>query len=186
MISTDHNNYVVGDKVYQANYGAGFRVLRIKSDHTLEEAGYFVTPSAWSVYPYFPSGNIIVSSIPGGLFVLKAYSGPPTPAPPTPAPPPGGTWELSGSGCPMDGNCIQSSNHPSNYGNNEACTVSLSGNIPLATEAFSTESGYDFLTVGGVRYSGSSGPPSGDYTGTIAWSSDYSVTRSGWRLCRTD
>jgi len=186
MISTDHNNYVVGDKLYQSNYVAGLRILQIQADFKLEEVAYFVTPSAWSVYPYFPSGTIIVSSIPGGLFVLKAYSGPPTPAPPTPAPPPPGTWELSGSGCQMDGNCIQSRNHPSNYGNNEACTVALFGDIPLATEAFSTESRYDFLTVGGVRYSGSSGPPSGDYTGTIAWSSDYSVTNSGWRLCRTD
>merc|ERR1712060_822878 len=73
----------------QANYGAGFRVLKIKSDHTLEEAGYFVTPSAWSVYPYFPSGNVVVSSIPGGLFVLKHNSSPsPSPTPgPSPTPP---------------------------------------------------------------------------------------------------
>jgi len=184
--ATDHNEYVVGDRLYQANYPAGLRILRIKEDFTLEEVAYFVTPSAWSVYPYFPSGNIVVSSIPGGLFVLRAYSGPPTPAPPTPAPPPPGTWELSGSGCEMDGNCIQSNNYPSNYGNRETCNVILYGDIPLATEAFNTESRYDFLTVGGVRYAGSSGPPSGDYTGTINWKSDGSVVKSGWRLCRTD
>lgn len=186
MLATDHNEYVVGDRLYQANYAAGLRILKIKEDHTLEEVAYFVTPSAWSVYPYFPSGNIVVSSIPGGLFVLKPYSGPPTPAPPTPAPPPPGTWELSGSGCEMDGNCIQSKNHPSDYGNSEACTVVLWGDVSLATEAFSTESNYDFLTAGGVRYSGSSGPPSGDYTGTIAWATDSSVVNAGWRLCRTD
>jgi len=186
MISTDHNNYVVGDKLYQSNYVAGLRILQIQEDFKLEEVAYFVTPSAWSVYPFFPSGNIIVSSIPGGLFVLQQYSGPPTPAPPTPAPPPPGTWELSGSGCEMDGNCIQSNNHPSNYGNNEACTITLWG-VSLATEAFNTESRYDWLSVaGGDRYSGSSGPPNGDYTGTITWSSDYSVTKSGWRLCRTN
>jgi len=185
MISTDHNNYVVGDKLYQSNYVAGLRILQIQEDFKLEEVAYFVTPSAWSVYPYFPSGNIIVSSIPGGLFVLKQYSGPPTPAPPTPAPPPPGTWELSGSGCEMDGNCIQSRNHPSSYGNNEACTITVF-NVPLATEAFDTESRYDYLRADGVGYSGSSGPPNGVYDGTITWSSDYSVTRSGWRLCRTD
>jgi len=185
MISTDHNNYVVGDKLYQSNYVAGLRILQIQEDFKLEEVAYFVTPSAWSVYPYFPSGNIIVSSIPGGLFVLRQYSGPPTPAPPTPAPPPPGTWELSGSGCEMDGNCIQSRNHPSSYGNSEACTITVF-NVPLATEAFDTESRYDYLRAGGVGYSGSSGPPNGVYDGTITWSSDYSVTRSGWRLCRTD
>jgi len=115
-----------------------------------------------------------------------AYTGPPTPAPPTPPPPPPGTWELSGSGCTMSGACVSSSNYPSNYGNNQACTVQLWGDIPLSTEAFDTESGYDYLTVGGTQYSGSSGPSSGSYTGAMTWSSDYSVVRSGWRICRTD
>jgi len=87
MIATDHNNYVVGDKVYQANYGAGLRILQIQQDFKLQEVAYFVTPSAWSVYPFFPSGNIIVSSIPGGLFVLKPTLGSPTPTPPTPPTP---------------------------------------------------------------------------------------------------
>merc|ERR1719323_1926759 len=148
--ATDHNEYVVGDRLYQANYVAGLRILQIQPDFGLEEIAYFVTPSAWSVYPYFPSGNIVVSSIPGGLFVLKAYSGPPTPAPPPP-----GTWEVSGSGCAIVGNCVQSRNHPSNYGNNEACTVTVN-NVPLTTQAFSTESGYDYLFANGVGYSGSS------------------------------
>jgi len=71
----DHNNYILGNYVYQANYESGLRILRIKSDHTLEEAGYFVTPLAWSVYPYFPSGNIVVSSTPAGLFVFKPFQG---------------------------------------------------------------------------------------------------------------
>merc|ERR1719293_226132 len=63
------------------------------------------------------------------LNVAEAYTGPPTPAPPTPAPPPPGTWELTGAGCEMDGNCIQSLNHPGNYGNNEECQVELYGQI---------------------------------------------------------
>merc|ERR1719208_285146 len=87
MISTDHNNYVVGDKLYQSNYAAGLRILQIQQNFKLEEVAYFVTPSAWSVYPYFASGSIIVSSIPGGLFVLKLNSGGPTPTPPSPTPP---------------------------------------------------------------------------------------------------
>merc|ERR1712157_467297 len=52
-------------------------------------------------------------------------------------------------------------------------------------DAFSTESGYDFLTMSdGQSYSGSSGPPSGTYSGTFFWSSDFSVTNSGWKLCK--
>merc|ERR1719510_2067025 len=107
----------------------------------------------------------------------------PAPTPGSPAPPPG-TWVISGSGCEMTGNCIQSLNHPSNYGNNQQCSIELYGDIPLSVDSFNTESRYDILTVGGSSYSGSSGPSSGAYSGTITWSSDYSVTRSGWKLCR--
>lgn len=102
---------------------------------------------------------------------------------PTPAPPPG-TWVVSGSGCEEDGNCVQSKNHPGQYGNSEACTIQLGGSVPVTVEAFSTESRYDFLTVGGQAYSGSSGPSSGSYTGSITWASDSSVISTGWRLCR--
>jgi len=112
------------------------------------------------------------------------YTGPPTPAPPTPPPPPPGTWVVTGSGCEEDGNCVQSNNHPGNYGNDEGCTIELAGSVSITVEAFRTESRYDTLTMGGRRYSGSSGPASGSYTGSIEWASDYSVTNSGWRLCR--
>merc|ERR1719145_75544 len=105
------------------------------------------------------------------------------PAPvPTPAPPPG-SWTVTGSGCTQVGNCIQSNNHPGSYGNNEECTIDAN-NVAFTVDAFSTESGYDFLNVGGVQYSGTSGPASGSYSGAISWSSDYSVTNSGWKLCR--
>jgi len=105
------------------------------------------------------------------------------PPAPTPAPPPG-TWTISGSGCVMNGDCISSKNHPSNYGNGDQCTVSLAGDIALSVQAFSTESGYDVLTMGGRSYSGTSGPASGTYSGSISWVSDYSVTNSGWKICK--
>merc|ERR1712157_226650 len=107
--------------------------------------------------------------------------GAPTPVP-TPAPPPG-SWTVTGTGCTKVGNCIQSNNHPSEYGNNEACTISAN-NVAFTVDAFNTESGYDFLIVGGASYSGTSGPANGSYNGDITWSSDYSVTRSGWKLCQ--
>merc|ERR1719293_382752 len=107
--------------------------------------------------------------------------GAPQPAP-TPAPPPG-TWEVSsGTGCTKTGNCIQSNNHPGNYGNNEQCTITAV-EVDITVEAFNTESRYDFLTMGSTSYSGSSGPPGGAFSGVISWSSDYSVTQSGWKLC---
>jgi len=80
--STDHNLYVAGDRVYEANYTSGLRVLEIRDLATAElvEVSYFDTvPSsnapgfdgAWSVYPYLPSGTILVSDTLGGLFVLR-------------------------------------------------------------------------------------------------------------------
>jgi len=78
----DHNLYVHGDYVYQANYQAGFNLLKIKNISTLEfeEAGFFdIYPAsdlnefngAWSSYAGFKSGTIIVSGLEQGLFMLK-------------------------------------------------------------------------------------------------------------------
>jgi choice-of-anchor B domain-containing protein len=78
----DHNLYVLGNFAYQANYQAGLRVLDITdiTEGRLTEHAYFdVHPDgdaaefngAWSNYPYFPSGTVVVSSIEGGLFVLR-------------------------------------------------------------------------------------------------------------------
>merc|ERR1719251_339831 len=80
-----------------------------------------------------------------------AEGGAPQPEP-TPAPAPG-TWVVSGD-CEVDGDCIQSNNHPRDYGNNEQCSIRLFGDIDITFDAFDTESRYDWLTVGGVRYSG--------------------------------
>jgi len=108
----------------------------------------------------------------------------PTPAP-TPAPP-ANSWEVTGGGCTEAGNCIASLNHPGNYGNREACSI-RAYKVDITVNAFNTEEGYDVLTMGGRDYSGSgsySKPPNGMFTGTIDWSSDGSVVKSGWELCK--
>ena len=79
--SSDHNLYVHGDLMYQANYVSGLRILDISNPEEPEEVGFFDTvpagedvpgfAGAWSVYPYFGSGVIVVSSIREGLFVLR-------------------------------------------------------------------------------------------------------------------
>lgn len=79
----DHNMYVSGNYLYQANYLAGMRILRINPDNAdvLTDAGYFDTApdtdsldfaGAWSVYPFFDNGTILVSDMNSGLFVLSA------------------------------------------------------------------------------------------------------------------
>ncbi|MGH7572241.1 MAG: choice-of-anchor B family protein, partial [Gemmatimonadota bacterium] len=79
--SIDHNQYVVGDKVYQSNYVAGLRVLDISDIENPEEVGFFDTvpygsdgprfAGSWSNYPFFESGVIVVTSGDEGLFLLK-------------------------------------------------------------------------------------------------------------------
>ena len=79
--SIDHNLYVLDDRVFQANYTTGLRVLQFGdlANNELMEIAFFDTfpdsdaaifDGAWSVYPYFPSGTIIVSDISNGLFIL--------------------------------------------------------------------------------------------------------------------
>ncbi|WP_299383361.1 choice-of-anchor B family protein [uncultured Lacinutrix sp.] len=80
----DHNGYVKGNEYYLANYRAGLRILDISNissaTNAMTETAFFDTfPSSnsanfngvWSVYPYFASGNIIISDIEGGLFVVR-------------------------------------------------------------------------------------------------------------------
>jgi choice-of-anchor B domain-containing protein len=79
--SRDHNLYVLGNRMYQANYTTGLRVLEFMDPGLgeISEIAHFDTfpaddsiafDGAWSVYPYLPSGNIIVSDSSNGLFIL--------------------------------------------------------------------------------------------------------------------
>ena len=81
--SIDHNLYIHNDLVYAANYTTGLRVL----DHSdiangnLTEVAYIDThPSkdsltsfdgAWSSYPFFSSGTVIIGDREGGLVVVR-------------------------------------------------------------------------------------------------------------------
>jgi|TARA_B110000908_G_C10240953_1_gene446031 choice-of-anchor B domain-containing protein len=78
----DHNGYVKDNTFYLANYRAGVRMHDISNiaAGTMTETGFFDTYPAnddtafngvWNVYPYFASGNILVSDIEGGLFIIK-------------------------------------------------------------------------------------------------------------------
>ncbi len=80
----DHNGYVKGNEFFMASYTAGMRVLDITniaaSTNAMTEIGFFDTypnsngantDGAWSVYPYFPSGNIIISDTNNGLFIVR-------------------------------------------------------------------------------------------------------------------
>lgn len=82
----DHNLFFRGNLLYQSNYRAGLRIISPPNT----EVGYFdIYPAndaasfngAWSNYPFFASGVVIVSGIEQGLFVLQPN---PTDVPQTP------------------------------------------------------------------------------------------------------
>ncbi|WP_298779507.1 choice-of-anchor B family protein [uncultured Polaribacter sp.] len=78
----DHNGYVKDNIYYQASYTAGVRMIDITDveNKSFTEVGFFDTypnndstsfDGVWNVYPYFPSGNIIISDINNGFFVIR-------------------------------------------------------------------------------------------------------------------
>ena len=78
----DHNGYVKDNVYYQANYTAGVRMIDVSNteNKSFSEIGFFDTypnndsadfNGVWNVYPYFPSGNIIISDIDNGFFVIR-------------------------------------------------------------------------------------------------------------------
>ncbi|MBX2845742.1 MAG: choice-of-anchor B family protein [Saprospiraceae bacterium] len=76
----DHNGYVKGNDFYLANYAAGLRVIDVSNINTMQEIGSFDTfpahnnnsfNGAWNIYPFFQSGNIVISDIERGLFIVR-------------------------------------------------------------------------------------------------------------------
>lgn len=83
--ASDHNLYVVGDRMYQSNYGSGLRVLDISNREQPREIAFFdsapyndngpgfsaTESGAWSNYPFFPNGVVIFTSVREGLFIMR-------------------------------------------------------------------------------------------------------------------
>ena len=81
-LAIDHNGYPNGNDYFLANYRAGIRVLDLSQieNNSLTEIGFFDTypendnaafDGVWNVYPFFESGNIIISDIDRGLFIIR-------------------------------------------------------------------------------------------------------------------
>jgi len=91
--ATVHNGFVHGNYLFVAYYAAGLRVFDISDVRNIVEVGKYdtyldpdgngnnnnnptaQTEGAWNVYPYLPSGNILVSDLVYGLFVVKTEGG---------------------------------------------------------------------------------------------------------------
>jgi choice-of-anchor B domain-containing protein len=85
--SIDHNLYIRGNLVYESNYRSGLRVLDAGqlAGGVLREIGFFdIYPvddepafnGAWSAYPFFASGSVVINGIEQGLFVVSPRARP--------------------------------------------------------------------------------------------------------------
>ncbi len=80
--AVDHNLYVKENELFLSNYSAGLRIADISDPNptSITEIGHFDTfpetddaifDGVWSVYPFFDSGNIIISDITNGFFIIR-------------------------------------------------------------------------------------------------------------------
>ena len=83
--TTDHNGYMRGTNYYVSHYRRGVVVFDATNPNALVEIASFDnylvpisnlagTDGAWGVYPFLPSGNLLVSDIENGLFVLRDHT----------------------------------------------------------------------------------------------------------------
>ena len=66
-----------------SNYTRGLTILSVSNPTVPQETRYFDTfttnddtifDGAWGVYPFLPSGSLIISDISGGLFIVRESS----------------------------------------------------------------------------------------------------------------
>jgi choice-of-anchor B domain-containing protein len=80
--SIDHNGYVHNGLYYLSSYTAGLRVLDVTdiANQNISEVGFFDSFSSsdnlafdglWNAYPFFDSGNIVLSDINSGFLLVR-------------------------------------------------------------------------------------------------------------------
>ena len=75
-----HNTHVNGDFIITSYYRDGVSIVDVSNPSNLVEVGYYDTSDdfsgngfngAWGAYPWLPSGNILVTDIEKGLFIIE-------------------------------------------------------------------------------------------------------------------
>jgi hypothetical protein len=113
--ATPHNPYLLGNKAIIAYYRDGLQIFDVSNPANPVRTGFFDThpqngvsytgqpyQGAWGAYPFFPSGNILVSDMQLGLFVLDANValGNPTVTEKS------NEWRITLQPNPSEGNCV--------------------------------------------------------------------------------
>lgn len=80
-----HNCYTRNDTLFIAHYALSLRMFDVSDPTNPVDVGYYDSypaptvgyVGAWSVYPYFPSGRIIISDMQTGLYLMQVAGAPP-------------------------------------------------------------------------------------------------------------
>mmetsp|Transcript_19269 Transcript_19269/g.51468 ORF Transcript_19269/g.51468 Transcript_19269/m.51468 type:complete len:803 (-) Transcript_19269:275-2683(-) len=113
----------------------------------------------------------------------------PTPMPtPSPTSSPTVPMLVVHGSCYGDDACVYSPHYPSHYGSAQSCSIKAQRDLTLHVSDFSTEKGYDFLTVNDEKYSGLTSPHlvALEAGSLFVWSTDWGTTHKGWRMCVED
>jgi hypothetical protein len=79
----DHNGFVRGNRYYMSNYSRGLTILDISNITNIQQVGLFDTfpgsdgnafVGAWGAYPFFHSGNVAISDIDSGFYMVADRS----------------------------------------------------------------------------------------------------------------
>jgi hypothetical protein len=104
-----------------------------------------------------------------------------------------GLFAVTSGACTVasDATCFRSPSYPSNYDINQQCIITVTAHeeVTLSVTAFDVEEnptcGWDWLSVNGERYCGTSGPEGVQVAAgsTIYFMSDEIIPSSGFEIC---
>jgi hypothetical protein len=151
--TTDHNGYTRGNYYYVSHYRRGVVVFDASNPDNLVEVAHFdnyLAPSSnaagtdgtWGVYPFLPSGNILVSDIENGLFILRDHA------------------RTFGQNAGRVGFSTASANHAENVGTINLRVQRVVGNAGAVSVQYATGN----ATADGSDYTGSNG--------TLSWAAN--------------
>ena len=66
-----HNAYIKGNHAYISHYASGLRIVDLSDPKNMNEVGSFDIRDLWGVFPFLPSGKILISDIEDGLYVVR-------------------------------------------------------------------------------------------------------------------
>merc|ERR1712151_481971 len=126
-------------------------------------------------------------TIPGTIESSVVTHQPGTVDPDVPRDPDNERWPWAGpKHCPLDDDgCVTDMGGAGAYANGEKCSSKALNGKTIRSEEFSTENGYDVVTINGNRYSGDAVHIDGlvvDDNG-IAFQADFSLNAAGFKLC---